>query len=342
MLKRFWASALLAILAMNSPATISLVHAQAPLTPPIAEPVEIDNRDPAFDRYIDLNLIDRAMKDCDAALAADVTLQLLDGERILERSHKAMSSDQAFKMAFSIAVLNQDTSTIARLTKAAEKAGKKEWSEKLTLAKTLVAAKRSPEPTLNLENMNSDAREVAEVVLSAVNQAKITGDRTTLDDLKKILPGNMVTTPEQRDQMVKMIAAALESLPKEPDGDSIFAKLAAPARGPAGTLDISVDGGTVVPVATAKKGQCDILAINNLGSPAMISTLAIQVGEPLGIKTSMNTVTVKVSHVVRVKYWDSAHFVHKWRNKTVVDKTFTMQKNNGLNLVGGPRKYTMK
>jgi len=343
MSKQFWAITIVATLAMSSLATIPPLRGQEPGgLPPATEPSEIDNFDLGFDRFVNLNMIDQAMRSSDAALAADVALSLLEGERILERSHKAMTADQAFKLALTIAMMNQDTKTISRLAKFSEKNGKKEWSERLTVAKTLAAGKRAVEPVLNVENMNSDALEVAEIVLSSVNSAKISGDRTTLEDLKRILPGNKVTTTEQRSQMLKLIESTLAALPKEPDADSIFAQLAAPARGPAGTLDISIDGGTVVPVATAKKGQCDIVAINSLGATAQFGTLAIQNGEPMGINTSKNTVTVKVSHVVREKYWDKVKFVHKWRNVTVVDRTFTMKKSVGLTLTGGPSKYTMK
>src|SRR5438874_12815553 len=52
-----------------------------------------DVHDPAFDRYVDLDLATRAWQQADAALLADIGLQLAEGERVLMRPHKAVHAD---------------------------------------------------------------------------------------------------------------------------------------------------------------------------------------------------------------------------------------------------------
>jgi hypothetical protein len=51
-------------------------------------PSELD--DPAYRQYVDIRLLQQALKDSDSQLLTDVVLQLEEGERVLMRSHKAI------------------------------------------------------------------------------------------------------------------------------------------------------------------------------------------------------------------------------------------------------------
>src|SRR5438874_1940779 len=76
--------------------------------------------DPAFDRYLDLEILDRAWGDKNASLLADVGLELAEGERVLFRGHKNISADQVLAMATRVAAERRDAKTLSRLAKACE------------------------------------------------------------------------------------------------------------------------------------------------------------------------------------------------------------------------------
>src|SRR3990170_1248000 len=50
-------------------------------------------RDPAFDRYVNLALLGTAWADLDSSLMTDVAFQLIEGERVLVRPHRVISTD---------------------------------------------------------------------------------------------------------------------------------------------------------------------------------------------------------------------------------------------------------
>src|SRR5579871_3302728 len=56
-------------------------------------------RDPAFDRYVDMNLLRKGWDNLDSSLLADVGLQLAEGERVLYRPHKAVGAEQILSLA---------------------------------------------------------------------------------------------------------------------------------------------------------------------------------------------------------------------------------------------------
>lgn len=86
--------------------------------------------DPVFDRYVDVGLLRTAVETLDASLAADVTLQLAEGERILGRSHKSVSAEEAFGLAIQLATGNRDSETIERLAKSSARIERKEWVQR--------------------------------------------------------------------------------------------------------------------------------------------------------------------------------------------------------------------
>lgn len=68
-----------------------------------------DIDDPAFDKHVDILLVGYAWDQLDAGLLTDCALQLAEGERILMRKHKAISSQQLLAIATKVAADNRDS-----------------------------------------------------------------------------------------------------------------------------------------------------------------------------------------------------------------------------------------
>src|SRR5438034_1860067 len=82
--------------------------------------------DPAFDKYVDLDLLARAWNEKNAEMLTDIALQLVEGERVLLRPHKAVSADLVFAMAVKIAKEKYDNDNLKRLSKVLEASKKSE------------------------------------------------------------------------------------------------------------------------------------------------------------------------------------------------------------------------
>ena len=133
----------------TTPAKLSSI---APV-PAAASSPSVDNgewipenfRDPGFDRYVDLALLCQAWDDKDALALSDFALQLREGERILLRPHRGLSSQQLLQEAARIAAQTQQTEALKRLRKVADTIGSTELKAKLAGAEKL--AGRSARPT---------------------------------------------------------------------------------------------------------------------------------------------------------------------------------------------------
>src|SRR5262249_59130687 len=94
-------------------------------------------RDPAFDRYVDLTLLQEALASRDSAQVADVALQLAEGERILLRPHKAVKADKLLALAVRLAAKMQDRATLDRLAKMATARGDKGLATQIEAARNV-------------------------------------------------------------------------------------------------------------------------------------------------------------------------------------------------------------
>ena len=97
----------------DKPADSSAVVPEAP--PADAE----DLADPAFDRYVNILLLGKAWDEMDAGLLVDVGLQLAEGERVLQRCHRAIGARKLLELATYVAVETNDKTALERLAKVA-------------------------------------------------------------------------------------------------------------------------------------------------------------------------------------------------------------------------------
>jgi hypothetical protein len=176
--------------------------------------------DPAFDRYVDLNLLARAWADKNAALLADLGLQLAEGERILFRPHRAVSADQVLTMAIKLAAEKREAATLARLSKALEAQRKADLAGQAAAAHKLASVSRAPDNALKVQagGMRPEIFLLVRDTLASITAAKVAGDRETLDIIIDLTP-TMKRVPEaQRKYLLKVATEARNSLPKDATG----------------------------------------------------------------------------------------------------------------------------
>src|SRR5437764_15129181 len=78
-------------------------------------PALAQERDPAYDRFVDLDQLSTAWEQKDPELLTDIALQLLEGERVLLRPNKYITADQVFNLAIKVAADTKDTPALKRL-----------------------------------------------------------------------------------------------------------------------------------------------------------------------------------------------------------------------------------
>ena len=178
-------------------------------TPEDALPPEL--QDPAFRKYVDISLLAVAWGDLNPVLMTDVALQLQDGERILLRSHRAVTSKELLKTAARIAGENNDEATLARIKAAGEKTGDKELAGQVTLAAKLGGSARDMTPELDIPEGTMSENDYADLdgFTLAVRAARLAGDATVLEALNTEADKLTGVTDAQRVAIKKSITDSL-------------------------------------------------------------------------------------------------------------------------------------
>lgn len=307
--------------------------------------------DPAFDRYVDVQLLGEALQELDASLAADVTLQLAEGERVLGRPHAEMTADAAFSLALRLATTTHDADTIQRLLTVSKSVGRQEWTTQLDAAQTLLSTSRAPQPPLDVEAMSESGALFASAVLNALTLVQAVGDDEALQDLRaEILASEMLSEPER--QALLKYAEGLTEAPAAADApaDDVVSLLTFSTRDeyipPAGTLALDLDGGQV----TTNLAQADLLVANQIGSPIVCpdpitvgsGNVAVQPLKDIIIIAREPTVKITAYKVKTAKVPAGIKgFPPKMTYKTIVVARIPVKKlqvNVGLSLTGGPPK----
>lgn len=183
--------------------------------------------DPAFDRYVDLLLLGQAWDTLDPVLLTDCAMQLAEGERILMRSHKAVSSTQLLDLAAKVAADKRDTATLDRLAKVHSASKNSGALEQINAAKKLAGASRKVDPAMSVSATDTSPDQLAlyQDAINGVKAAGLVGDRTYFDGLEEGLNNKqsvLVNLSEaQRNHLKKIMGEARSSMPK--DGDPALA-----------------------------------------------------------------------------------------------------------------------
>lgn len=195
--------------------------------------------DRPFERFVDLKLLGEAYLTRDAGLMTDIALQLVEGERVLLRSHKGVKVTTVVDAAISVATDNYDVATLDRLSKVAEKLGDASITEQINAARVLASQTRAeqPEPPLPSDEMTHE--ELAEINhrMQMFERAKAVGDVASLKKLQEELKDQAAEEGSLPAFLAKQVADALAELPEAdanteaPETVELLNKLAGPARG---------------------------------------------------------------------------------------------------------------
>jgi hypothetical protein len=173
--------------------------------------------DPAFERYLDLTLLSAAWEEKDAELLTDVALQLAEGERVLLRPHKGITSDQVFAAAVRVGAERKDKAILARLTKILTTLGKAELAAEAKLAVQLADKSRAFDPALNVpvEGTSVEVFLLLKDTVEAIRSTKLGRNAPGLEAIIKEIPKMTELSEGQRKALLKLAREAQAILPKD-------------------------------------------------------------------------------------------------------------------------------
>jgi len=181
-----------------------------------------DISDPAFDVYVQPALIGQAYAAGDAALLTDVALQLAEGERVLLRSRKGITSAQIVQLAVNAAGQKQDKRSLQRLAKFAELRGDKQLAGQVAAAEKLAAVSRDTTSRMMVPIEVMEVEDFARLryCVQKIDQARLTGDSRCLialhEDIQSCIPDPF------RGNLEKLITEARASIPPESAANEQF------------------------------------------------------------------------------------------------------------------------
>lgn len=185
-----------------------------------AEPMEgVTVPDPAFEAYVSPELMKQATDSEDPELLTDVALQLMEGERVLQRPHLGISGTEVMRLAYRLAT---EEATKTRLKKAAEKTGQSDMLSEFAkldqeVEKDLAATVK---PTFSTKD-NPEAEQVINEIVHSVDKAVKLQDRllvteieNNMDEFKDLLDDTV--TKEVKDYL----DAVKTKIPEKPNQET--------------------------------------------------------------------------------------------------------------------------
>ncbi|MFO0867080.1 MAG: DUF4157 domain-containing protein [Gemmataceae bacterium] len=236
--------------------------------------------DLAFNRYVNVRLLSRAMQTKDASMLVDIAFQFAEGERVLGRPHKAIVAKDLMMVAARWAGESQDTAALDRLGKYAKAKSDSDLEALVNAGRTLAKEKRSADPDLEGPGVSSESFHTFHVLSGAILEAHESGDKELLRTIAGMLPLKEELNAAQR----KHLKAAIDTPPPSAEMPETLRQLAASSRGlnipcitcggigliPAPPFKCSRCGGKgVIPAVTAKPKAEDLWGeAGRVGYPA--------------------------------------------------------------------------
>lgn len=190
--------------------------------------------DVPFKQYVDISLLRDAFASGDAATMVDIGLQLKEGERVLQRSHRAFESRQILEIAVRLASAQQDADSLARLAKAAEISGDKALGESVATANQLAGQQRAAVPPLPEATDTLSLEEISALnhILMQLETAKALGSRETLQAFESRVKQSPLPKGEFRSYLEAQLAEAIsQSAEAADDSDATLKTLEALSGG---------------------------------------------------------------------------------------------------------------
>lgn len=197
---------------VSTPSQSAPIVSEAPASKPADEiptcviPVDLD--DPPFARHVDLILFGIAWDNQDPALLTDLGLQLMEGERVLFRPHKAIKSQQVLELAANLAADRHDRATLARLTRVAEQRNDGPLGRLLSQL-TEKAPQESDHPIAHaIEDLTPASLQAHQALIRRIRAARYAGSQEGLDKLDKYSDRLSYLHPAQQSHIDKEIKKA--------------------------------------------------------------------------------------------------------------------------------------
>jgi hypothetical protein len=173
--------------------------------------------DPAYDRYVDIDLLANAWSQRNAELLTDLALQLAEGERVLQRPRKGINADQVFGAAVKVAADSNDKMALARIEKALTNLNKNELAAQAKMAQQLAAKSRAPDPSLNVsvETTPSAVFLLLKDTVDAIKAARLAQNSKGLEVIIKEIPQMKELSETQRRTLLKQATQAQADVPKD-------------------------------------------------------------------------------------------------------------------------------
>ena len=190
--------------------------------------------DPSFERYVDLASLGKAYLDRDARLMTDVGLQILEGERVLLRSHSKLKANTVLELAVRIATNQGDMTTLDRLEKAAARIGDKSLEEQIKLSRQLAGKSRAEQPPAPPPNDNLSPEQLLalESQFFRFSRATATGNLADLKSLQSDLKKRDNKDSAVHSYLEKQVAEAVVNNSESGSGNDEMAMLLQQLTGP--------------------------------------------------------------------------------------------------------------
>lgn len=188
--------------------------------------------DPAFDQYFRVQDLHAALNALDASAVADIAYRLADGERILMRTHRILSSDVVLAAAIRIAQEQDDHAMLNRIRDYATRTSAMELVQQIDSAERLNKASRQTLPGMDLQQTTPEDYGMIYKLQHRIRRARVLHDRDELQALRRLLVTVDGLSAEQLSALQNEIDLALESETDSglPAGFSVLSQLAEESR----------------------------------------------------------------------------------------------------------------
>jgi hypothetical protein len=175
--------------------------------------------DHAFDRFVDVKIVRKAIQELDTGLLVDVTLQTAEGERVLGRERNGFSANALLNAAIRAATDAGDKESLERLAKAVEVMGKPELVMPIEMALKLADAPRKVDagPKVPLRELTPEAMVLFKTFVREIKICRTVGDRQGLENLRVTIVQLDGLHPRQQEYLTEKLIDGLAAVPADPD-----------------------------------------------------------------------------------------------------------------------------
>lgn len=187
--------------------------------------------DPAFAQYVDPGLLRLAITDLDPAKLTDAALQFAEGERVLLRSHSAVSAEQLLSLAVQVAARKSDKAALARLKQAAKSMDNKALAAEISAASKLGAGSRGvaklPE---DLGKETPSYVSITTALANAIDRAQTVGSAADFNALKSEVSEHPLLKDSHKQFLLEHMGNPPASTPESEQAAAALLKLSGTSR----------------------------------------------------------------------------------------------------------------